>query len=76
MPGKRARRLLSIPMGAAAIGVTPWSLRQEIASGEGPPTVRVGKREWLDLDDLDRWFDSRRAVSRTTSDASNDDMQP
>jgi hypothetical protein len=73
MSDKRARRLLSIPMGAAAIGVSPWSLRQEIASGDGPPTVRVGKREWLDLDDLDRWFDSRRALSRSASDVCSHD---
>jgi hypothetical protein len=55
-----ARCLLSIPKGAAAIGLTALALRREIASGDGPPTVRIGKRDLVDLRDLDAWIDRRR----------------
>ena len=62
-----ARRLLSIPKGAAQLGLSAWSLRREIASGDGPPTVRIGQRAWLDQDGFDEWLDRRRAASRPAS---------
>jgi predicted aldo/keto reductase-like oxidoreductase len=39
-----ACRLLSIARGAELVGLSPCAMRREIASGDGPPTVRVGQR--------------------------------
>lgn len=46
------QRLVSLPQGAAYMGLSLWSMREHIWHGR-IPCVRIGRRVLLDLLDLD-----------------------
>jgi hypothetical protein len=56
--------LVSESRAAAMIGAAPKTLERWRARGGGPPFVRIGPRMIrYALDDLDRWWQARRAES-------------
>lgn len=46
------QRLVSLPQGAAYLGLSLWSVREHVWHGR-IPCVRIGRRVLLDLRDLD-----------------------
>lgn len=65
------KRLYSIAQGAEYLGLSVWSVRERVWSGE-LPCIRpdpikpntVGRRVLLDIEDLDRWIESHKTVER------------
>ena len=49
------QRLYSITIAAKYLGLSPWTIREMIWRGD-LPSVRMGRRVMLDLQDLDRYI--------------------
>ncbi len=54
-----ARRLYDIPAVAAYLGVPTWTVREMIWRGD-LPCVRIGRRQYLDIRDVDRFIEQAK----------------
>ena len=62
------KRILRTPKAAEYLGISESWLEKKRLEGGGPPYIKLGHRAvGYDIDDLDRWLESRRVAS--TSDA-------
>lgn len=64
-PISTARRLAPIDAGAQIAGLHPRSLRRAISAGE-LTGYKFGRALRIDLDELDRWIDSKRIPNART----------
>jgi excisionase family DNA binding protein len=62
--------LLSILAAASQVGVSVDTMRRQIASGDGPATIPVGRRRLIDRDDLLLWLDARRQATKSSAQSS------
>jgi len=53
---------LSLDDLAASIGVSRRHLHQLLARGEGPPTIRLGRRRLVRREAADAWLKAREAA--------------
>ena len=51
--------LMSLEDCAKAIGKTPKTLRNWIATGEGPPVIHIGRTPYFRLSSWHKWLESR-----------------
>ena len=56
--------LLSIDEGAELTGIKSSSFRRLCDASHGPPTVRIGRRIFVQRSDLERWLDDSRSEQR------------
>jgi excisionase family DNA binding protein len=56
-------RLLGVKEAAKYIGATIWFVRTEIWAGN-LPYLTLGKRFVIDVADLDRWIEAKKAGAR------------
>ncbi len=54
-----ARRLYDIPTVADYLGTSPWTVREMIWRGD-LPCVRIGRRQYLDIRDVDRFIEQAK----------------
>lgn len=50
------RVALSVPEAAAAMGISRAGLYALLARGEGPPTIKLGRRRLIRRDALQEWL--------------------
>jgi len=55
----RVPRLLRIKEVAKLTGLAPWRLYEQLARGEGPPHMRVGKTIRVPEDALVKWIEKQ-----------------
>lgn len=58
-PPPLARRLYDIEATAAYLGIPPWTVREMIWRGD-LPCVRIGRRQYLDIRDVDRFIEQAK----------------
>ncbi len=58
-PPKLSRRLYDIPTVADYLGTSPWTVREMIWRGD-LPCVRIGRRQYLDIRDVDRFIEQTK----------------
>lgn len=56
------QRLYSITTAAKYLGLSPWTIREMIWRGD-LPSVRMGRRVMLDLDDLNQYIAFHKTVA-------------
>lgn len=52
-------RLLTVAQVAAALQLSPWTLYQWKARGEGPPVLKIGNRVRYDAQAFAAWVEAR-----------------
>jgi predicted transcriptional regulator len=52
-----SQRVYEIDKAAEYLGMTPAALRSKLASGEGPPRLKIDAKLRFDRRDLDRYID-------------------
>ncbi len=60
--GKSAVRLLSVADVACYLGLSAWTIRQMIHTGQ-LPHIRVGRRILLDRRDVDKWIEQKKDLT-------------
>lgn len=59
----RRKRLFSIAEAGVYLGRTPWAIRHLVWNGI-LPSVRIGRRVQVDIDDLDRLIERNKSIDR------------
>ncbi len=60
--GKSAVRLLSVADVACYLGLSAWTIRQMIHTGQ-LPHIRVGRRILLDRRDVNKWIEQKQDLT-------------
>ena len=56
------KRLFNVPEAAKYLGMTEWGIRGLISDGK-IPSVRNGRRVFLDIEDMNRWIEESKETA-------------
>ena len=62
-PPPLSRRLYDIQAVGAYLGISPWTVREMIWRGD-LPCVRIGRRQYLDIKDVDQLIEQAKTRER------------